>query len=194
MITSPTNASAIAMYVRHVIRSPRNTRATTTPNSGVVDPRKAALAADVVLTAYTNPIDASSRATLAAIIRRPDVNARSVLCGLPGDQCPGLDDDDDADRAPRQVLKGVGLVGDAGEHGAEAPDRAGGERHQRRQLDDAIDPRRHCRFAHWPLLGDRGEPVVLGAGEPELVADAAPELVDEACRWLPGVEQRLLDR
>ena len=52
-----------------------------TPNSGVVEPRNAAFAAVVVLTAYTKPIEARSSVRLPAIIRRPPVNAAIMWTG-----------------------------------------------------------------------------------------------------------------
>ena len=49
-----------------------------------------------------------------------------------------LDDGDDGDGAPDQVLEGVGPVGQPGGDGAEAPHRARGQRQQRRAEGDVV--------------------------------------------------------
>ena len=50
-----------------------------------------------------------------------------VAPGLRADDSGRLDDDDDGDGPPDQVLERVGIVGQAGEHGAETPHDPGTE-------------------------------------------------------------------
>ena len=66
-------ATTIAPRVTRDRRSPSTIRASTTATRGVIDPRKEALAAVVVFTAYMKASEASSSPTLAVIIHRPDV-------------------------------------------------------------------------------------------------------------------------
>ena len=70
---SPMKPSTIEAMVTHVSRSCNTMRARMAPKIGVVEPKNAALAGEVVFTAYTKPNDAASSITCATIINQPEV-------------------------------------------------------------------------------------------------------------------------
>ena len=103
------------------------TRARSTATSGVIELRKAALAGVVVLTAYTKAIDARSSPAQASSIVGPERKAAHVAPGRRRTMVTASMTSDDGNGSPDQVLERVGIVGQPGEHGAEAPDDAGSE-------------------------------------------------------------------